>query len=168
VTRGFLGNISFQSYLGAFYTTSKRPGSLEGTWSDQFGVTAPIGISWTPGFFSWGKVGSLSINATLLDIGAIVDYRLNRVPSPIDSSTSTITKEYKIELGQIFSPGLHLVYGLPFNLPLSLGFGGQYGPGLSKVEVGGTVVGNPSWRWNIFFAVDLPLFNLANKRKDHY
>jgi hypothetical protein len=54
-----------------------------------------------------------------------------------------------------------LFTAFPYNLPLSLGVGAQYGPGLSKIEAGdNTVVTNPSWRWNIFLAVDIPFFTL--------
>jgi hypothetical protein len=46
---------------------------------------------------------------------------------------------------------------------LSFGLGGQYGPGLGKIEDDNNVViNNPAWRWNAFLAVDIPLFNLAN------
>lgn len=169
-TEGWLGNISIQSYLGAYWIPFKKSSNstFPNSWDDKFGVIAPIGISWTPGFCSWRRGGALSVFATLIDLGAIVDYKLekeNRV-SDNGSSEEVIVKDYKIELGQIFSPGGYLVYGFPWNLPLSLGFGGQYGPGLSKIDAGGnTVVTNPSWRWNVFLAVDIPLFNLANSNK---
>lgn len=161
-------NISVQTYLGAFYTTSNRNGSMNGTWSDKWGVTAPVGISWTPGFLSWGKCGSLSLFGAFFDIGAIVDYRLRKEPDVTSSDpNATVTdKDYKIQLGQIFSPGLFAVYGAGLKLPISVGFGAQYGPGLSKVDVSiDPVVTNPSWRWNLFFAVDLPFFNIINKSK---
>lgn len=169
-TEGWLGNISIQSYLGAYWVPFKKSpdSTFPNSWDDKFGVIAPIGVSWTPGFCSWRRGGALSVFASLIDLGAIVDYKLekeNRV-SDDGSSEEVIVKDYKIELGQIFSPGGYLVYGFPLNLPLSLGLGGQYGPGLSKIDAGGnTVVTNPSWRWNVFLAVDIPLFNLANRNR---
>ena len=162
------GNISVQSYLGAFLSTSTKRNILDGAWSDRFGVTAPIGISWTPGIFSWEKGGSLSLFTALIDLGAIVDYKLKKESNPTssDPNATVISKDYKIQLGQIFSPGIYAVYGLGANIPLSLGFGAQYGPGLSKIDVGNnTVITNPSWRWNLFLAVDLPFFNLVNRPK---
>ena len=161
------GNVSVQTYLGAFLNLSSNKNNAEGTWSDKFGVTAPIGISWTPGFFSWQKAGSLSLFGALFDLGAIVDYKLKKEPDVTsnDPNKTVISKDYKIELGQIFSPGIYLVYGSGLDLPLSLGVGGQYGPGLSKIDTGSPVLANPSWRWNIFLAVDLPFFTLANKSK---
>ena len=159
-------NFSVQSYLGAFYSTSNDETSF-GTWSDRFGVTAPIGLSLTPGFLSMKKYGSVSLFVPLFDLGAIVDYKLK-----IDSvstgsgSSAVVSKDYTVELGQIFSPGVFVVYGFFADLPLALGFGAQYGPGLSKIESDGTtVVGNPSWRWNFFLAVDLPMLTIKNKSK---
>ncbi|MEI6946855.1 hypothetical protein V9K67_06590 [Paraflavisolibacter sp. H34] len=162
------GNVSVQSYLGAFLTTSQRKTAIEGTWSDKFGVTAPVGISWTPGCLSWEKGGALSLFTALFDIGAIVDYKLQKEPDPTSANpnATVLVKDYKVELGQIFSPGAYAVYGFGCNLPLALGFGAQYGPGLSKIESNNpTVLKNPSWRWNLFLAVDLPLINLTHKPK---
>jgi hypothetical protein len=158
-------NVSIQSYLGAFAVTSNVNSAVSGTWSDKFGVTAPIGISITPGFLSWRNGGAISLFGELFDLGAIVDYQL-KSDSTVNSSGNTVpvvSKNYSIKLGQIVSPGVYLVYGFFGNLPLALGFGGQYGPGLSKINAGGmTVVGNPSWRYNFFLTVDLPFFNLVN------
>ncbi len=162
------GNISIQSYLGAYYTLSSSSSNVQSTWTDKFGVIAPIGISWTPGFLSWQRGGSLSVFASLLDIGAIVDYKLTQDSTIADNGSKepVISKDYKIQLGQIFSPGGFLVYGFPWNLPLSLGIGAQYGPGLSKIDAGGnTVITNPNWRGNLFLAVDIPFLNLMNKNK---
>jgi hypothetical protein len=164
-----LGNISIQTYLGAYYSFSNKNKVLnEGAWHDKFGVTAPIGISYTPPFFSWEKYGSLSLFASLIDLGAIVDYKLKQdsIPTGSGNNTAAIKKEYEIKLGQIFSPGFHLVYGFGGNLPLAIGIGSQYGPGLSTINAdNSTVVTNPSWRWSAFLAVDLPFFTLWNRPK---
>lgn len=163
-------NVSVQSYLGAYWSTSNGSTSSQSAWSDKFGVTAPIGISFTPGFLSWQKGGSLSLFASLIDLGAIVDYKLKK-DSTINNAgatTSVVSKNYSVKLGQIFSPGISLVYGFAWNLPLAVGFGGQYGPGLSKIDAGNNIViTNPSWRWNLFLAVDIPFFTLKNKIKSN-
>ncbi|ACU60902.1 hypothetical protein [Chitinophaga pinensis] len=160
-------NISVQGYLGAFLRLEKgKDKTVGGAWNDQFGVTAPIGIS-----LNWGlknNCGSLGIFAALFDIGAIVDYQLKRdsVPSSGTSDEAVIKKDYSVKLGQIVSPGLYLVYGAFKNIPLSLGIGGQYGPGLGKVNVDNTtVVNSPSWRWNAFLCVDIPFFTLTNNNR---
>ncbi|HRI22525.1 MAG TPA: hypothetical protein PLA68_16300, partial [Panacibacter sp.] len=162
-------NISVQTYLGAYLAVSGKNTALNNnSWSDKFGVIAPIGISWTPGCFSWQKKGSLSIFTSLFDLGAIVDYNLKEEPNPTDTDpdATVIKKDYEVKLGQIFSPGVYVVYGFFNNIPLSLGFGSQYGPGLSKIDAANNaVVNNPSWRWNFFLAVDMPFFTLKNKVK---
>lgn len=161
-------NLSIQSYLGARWTSSDLPNKGYGAWSDRFGVSAPIGFSWTPGLLSWQKRGSLSLFVPLFDLGAIVDYKLKRdsVVNDAGDKTAVISKDYSIKLGQIISPGVYAVYGFFGNLPLSVGFGAQYGPGLSKIDSNNEAITyNPSWRFNFFLAVDLPFFNLYNKTK---
>jgi hypothetical protein len=158
-------NVSIQSYLGAFAVTSHISQTGDGLWSDRFGVTAPIGISITPDFASLGGGGSFSLFLSAFDLGAIVDYQLksDTTISNTGTSTPTVSKNYSIKLGQILSPGVYLVYGFFDNLPLAVGFGGQYGPGLSRINAGGlTVAGNPSWRACFFLTVDLPFFNIVN------
>lgn len=156
-------NVSIQSYLGAFLRFGKKDMAAGYAWTDRWGISAPIGISISHGFSKWG---SLSVFASLIDLGAIVDYQL-KVDSVINSSgdkVPAISKDYKIELGQLFSPGGYLVYGFGGNIPLAFGVGAQYGPGLSKIDIdaGIPVVLNPKWRFNAFLSVDLPFFNLIN------
>ena len=156
-------NISIQSYLGAFGRIGSIKRETGNAWSDRFGVSAPIGISVTP--FGWGKAGSLSVFASLLDLGAIVDYQLRKdsVPTSSGGNTEVLSKDYKIELGQIFSPGAYIVYGFPWNIPLSFGVGTQYGPGLSKIDSdNNTIINNPQWRFNVFLSVDITFFTIKN------
>lgn len=155
-------NISVQSYLGAFGNTTGTKQTNQSSWHDKFGVTAPVGLS-----FSYGlkKAGSISLFGSILDIGAIVDYKLTS-DSISGSGQTGIKKEYTINLGQIVAPGGYIVWGLPWNLPLSLGFGTQYGPGLSSIDISGqTVINNPTWRWSVFLCVDIPFVNIINKPK---
>lgn len=162
-------NISVQSYLGARY--SLNTGVFESSWNDDFGVSAPVGIAGSAGLGRHG--GSITLFIPLIDLGAIVDYKLNYKKETTDGETVTTSeidetnpKDYKIELGQIFSPGAYFVYGLPYDIPLSVGFGGQYGPGLSKIKEDNTLnVGNPYWKWSAFLSVDIPLFNLSSQSK---
>ena len=73
----------------------KNQKSTSETWNNTFRVTAPIGVTYTP--FPFKKGGALSLFASILDVGAMVDYQLNR--SPTDS-----TVRQKIYLSDIFSP----------------------------------------------------------------
>ena len=161
-------NISIQSYLGAYCRIDNKNNSGINAWNDRFGVTAPIGISASVGM---DKAGSVSLFASLFDIGAIVDYQLQKdtVITSANQTGTAIQKDYSIKLEQIVSPGFYLVYGFPWNIPLALGAGAQYGPGLGKIDIKSNdlLQNNPSWRFNVFLAVDLPFFNLVNKTKGY-
>jgi len=146
--KNYSNNIALNAYLGVNAGNWPKDKSPSVTWNGDFRLTAPIGITWTP--CSFGKGGSLSLFVPLLDIGAMVDYQLKK-----DSTSQEINQ--KIYLANIFSPGGYLVYGMAGNIPISIGFGGQYGPGLIKL---GDNLWNPSWRWNFFIAVDIPILNL--------
>jgi hypothetical protein len=146
--KNYSNNIALNAYLGVNAGNWPKDKSTSLTWNGNFRLTAPIGIAWTP--FSFGKGGSLSVFASVLDVGAIVDYQLNS-----DSTSQEVNQ--KIYLANVFSPGGYVVYGMAWNLPVSIGFGGQYGPGLIKI---GDNLWDPSWRWNFFLAVDIPIFNL--------
>jgi len=158
-------NLSVQSYLGAYVLTKQIATSVNSAWTDKFGVSAPIGLSLSYGLKGWGAV---SLFGSLFDIGAIAGYQL-KSDSVVNSSgknTLVTNKNYQINLGQIVSPGAYLVYGFGLNLPLSLGFGYQYGPGLGKINSDGTtVVNNPRGRWGAFLSVDIPLFTFINSSK---
>lgn len=138
-------SMNVTSYLGASFATANN-------W--QTAISAPIGVDFGVGF---KRGGSVSLNASILDIGAIVDYRLSSDSSEIVS---------KISLGNIFSPGVSLVYGFPYNIPLALGAGYQYGPGLGGINTNGeAVINDPTWQFKVFLAVDMPLLNIMNRRK---
>jgi hypothetical protein len=159
-------NMAVQSYLGAYVRTNASNTNSNDPWTNKVGVIAPIGISFSHGL---KKAGSVSLFGSMLDLGAVVDYKLKKDTTiSLPGSDTAIIKEYKIKLGQIFSPGVYLVYGFPYNIPLSLGFGAQFGPGLGKIEPdGNTILNSPKWRWNVFLAVDIPFFNLVNSPKKY-
>lgn len=157
-------NFNIQSYLGARLSfTDPKNEAVQSTWNDQFAISAPIGFSVSHGFDNnWGAI---SLFLPVLDLGAIVDYQL-KYENEGTPDEELGSKDYTIKIGQIFSPGAYIVYGMGLNIPISLGFGGQYGPGLSRIdEDNSTTVSNPYWKWNMFLSVDIPLFNLSNKAK---
>lgn len=146
-------NVSINGYLGASYRFD-YDSKAEMAWNAQWAVSAPIGISLSTGF---GKGGSLSLTGVLIDVGAIVDYQLSNDSTYINS---------KITFGNLFSPGGYIVYGMAWGLPISIGVGAQYGPGLSSIDSGNnTVVNSPNWRFGAFISVDIPFFNIYNKPK---
>ena len=154
-------NVSLNAYIGGYFgRSSNSSDEIDGN-NSTVGVTAPIGVavSWGLGHFKNGNsIGSLSLYGTLIDVGAIAGYRLN------DDST---TLDQQVTLGDIFTPGGYLVYGigLPFKwasyVPLSIGYGWQYGSKLyQKQDDGKLVISDQSrWRSNWFVAVDIPLAN---------
>jgi len=165
-------NISVQSYLGASYNLNAKSNFIN-AWNGKVGITAPIGFSFNYGF---NNRGSLGLFISILDLGAIVDYEYSTDTS-FSSSVSTASldtttiatvntnNEYKIELGQIFSPGCFLTYGFPIDIPLSLSVGAQYGPGLIKIGTSETKLSDPDWRFVITLTVDIPWFTIYNIEK---
>lgn len=147
-------NISVQSYLGARANMFMESANTDNAWNKAWGVTAPIGVA-----FSLGGRGncfkkhppSTSLFISVFDIGAIVDYKL----------TTDDKQDYQIKLGQIISPGGYVVWGFPWGVPVSIGIGGQYGPGIFKTDNGIQEV-TPGWKLNVFLAVDIPFFNVYN------
>jgi hypothetical protein len=168
-------NVSVQSYLGAAYNFNSLDNPSR-AWENSVNVTAPIGVAFSLGLSDYG---SASIFASLIDIGAIVDYELKQdktVETSTDTSsmdTTMITtvntkSDYKVELGQIFSPGLFIVYGASKDIPLALMFGCQYGPGLINISDENTDIVKPSLRWMASLTIDIPWFTLSNTNKTKF
>lgn len=150
-------NLSIGGYLGASVFNNPLGPNIDtknNQWYNEVAVTAPVGIN-----FSWGlnpqwapKLGSISVMTTILDVGAIVDYQL---------ANDSTTIENKINFGNIFSPGLYINYGVGWNIPISIGFNVQYGPGLSSIS-NENIINGANWRYGAIIAVDIPFFNLYN------
>lgn len=144
-------NISLQLHLGgAVNTYTFAANSTMPSWKNRFNVTLPVGVSFNTGF---GKGGSLGLFASIIDIGALAQFRL-------DGNNTSITE--KIRFSNVLSPGVSLCYGLPCNIPLSLNFGGQFGPGLTKVTYNNNTIEKPSWRLLASLTVDIPAFTIVN------
>ncbi len=154
-------NISVQSYLGARASMFQSSSQVQNAWNSPWSVTAPIGFAFSWGGKSsvWKNPASFSFFASLFDIGAIVDYNLTT------DSNKNPSVDYEIKLGQIVSPGGYIVWGFPGNLPLSIGAGAQYGPGIFSASDGIKTV-SPDWKFNAFLAVDIPFFNLHSNPRD--
>lgn len=140
--------LNINSYLG--YYRGKQADNVTNSWTQNRGITAPIGVEFSRGFGNWGN---LSLFIPLLDVGAVVDFKLN------NDSTETITN---LDLNNIFSPGVYLAYGVP-KLPISLGIGFQISPIASKITLeNGTIAEPRKPRWNAFISFDMPLLRILN------
>lgn len=168
-------NISLNAYIGGYFGRSTNAtDEIDGN-NSAVGVTAPVGVafSWGLGYYKNGNIkgysrGAISLYATLIDVGAIAGYRLN------DDSTAL---DQKVTLNQIFTPGGYVVYGfgLPIKgfsyIPLSVGYGWQYGSKLYQKKDDGKLATSDKSRWrsNWFVAIDIPLVNFwtrnNNKKK---
>jgi len=157
-------NISVQANLGAMFAFN-TPSTMTNAWDAPLRLTAPIGISFNTGF---RKGGSLGLNLVVLDVGAIVDYELSMDTVSTTNGNGSASVDYSIKLGQIFSPGAFLSYGLPCNIPIALSFGAQYGPGLARIESGGSTIVQSGWRYGITLTVDIPLFTVFNREMMKY
>ena len=143
----FSFSILVNSYAGYYY--GKENDFVTNNWTRNRGLTAPIGFEFSKGF---GNYGNLSLFIPVLDLGAIVDYKLS------NDSTETVTN---LDINNVFSPGVYLVYGLP-KIPVSLGGGFQFSPQLGKINLNGSVIEPRKLRWNVFLALDLPLLRIFN------
>ncbi len=115
------------------------------------GVTAPIGLA-----LSFGKNNqSLSFFVPVIDIGAAFSYRWGK-----DANGKGFPDE--ITWKQVFSPGLHAVWGMAHS-PLSLSAGFQFSPQLRSITDTGVVVSASTIRYGISAMIDIPLFNLWKK-----
>lgn len=159
-------NVSLNSFVGLHWGDEKLKQPLNSSitpgWGRIYGLSAPIGIAVSKGLGKSKSYGSLSLFASVIDIGALASFRFQ------DDETEELPT---VRLQNILAPGVHLVYGIP-KTPLSIGYGWQKGPQLRKVNVpdpnnpGGFVneLAN-GYRWTVFIAVDIPLLNFYSKTK---
>jgi hypothetical protein len=157
VKKASLFNLSIQMHLGGAMTahTFDKDGKAPKSWKDLMSVTLPVGVSLNTGF---GKGGCLGLFGSIIDIGALAQYQ-------IESSSQSQSLNERITFQNVFSPGVMLSYGFPWNLPLSLNFGAQYGPGLTSVSSSSTQTVNPTWRLLGSLTVDIPAFTIVNINK---
>ncbi|MEQ1745861.1 MAG: hypothetical protein ABMA02_10570, partial [Saprospiraceae bacterium] len=142
-------SVGINLYPGVAYGLEHQLDSLgadSGKKGDFIAFTTPVGVS-----FDWGmgKAGSLSLFASIIDIGAVTAFRL----------TDTVSTLPELTWKNVFAPGLHVMWGIP-NSPLTLGFGAQYGPAIRKVDIDNNknVIEASHFRVGAILTVDVPLF----------
>lgn len=129
------------------------------------GLTLPLGFELTFKLKRFGKdapkkgnTGSLGVFAQVVDLGAVLNFRLS-------DSTSELPDD--INIAQIFSPGLGLNYGFR-NTPFNLGFCAQWAPALRSVDLtNGNTELLRTWRYSFRAVWDIPLINIGKSKKKY-
>lgn len=153
-------NLAVQAYVGLNWLATADPANYARL-AGKLGVYAPVGISFSKGFsFPNPRVRwSLTAFASLIDVGAIVQYRFSETDSAIKA---------KITPAKIFSPGLNFALGLP-EVPITLGVGWQANSLIAYDSDSNNVVDDATmqrnWGFHCFVAVDIPLLNLGTRAR---
>jgi hypothetical protein len=146
---GYLGAKGGWEWLG--------DGGVPTASSFHYGIYAPIGFEATMGIC---KSSSLGLFLSVLDLGAIVDFRTNSETQTQGSGmeAATVEKAPRVGLAQVFSPGLSVVWGIP-TVPLVLGVGGSVTPRLRRVTFVGTDTKEEAAAFQVaaFLAVDVTI-----------
>jgi hypothetical protein len=163
-------SVTLNSYFGVTAGAETLIGNLQGTGAAKtrahLGFTAPVGLD-----FNWGlaprtqpidgndpphdsrffQTGSWSLFLPILDVGAVASWRLGSGGGQVSSLTWP----------NIVAPGLFVVWSKKGS-PLSILFGAQYGPELTKISTGGgNTIQKPALQFPaISFTFDIPIFNL--------
>jgi len=132
--------IAVNAYVGGFFAPSPSAGS---GFTNKYGLTAPIGFTVSHGFKSWGGA---SLLLGVFDIGGIIQYKLD----------NNGAYQQNVNLAGLVSPSVQLVYSIPINFPLAIGGGWQWTS--PPTAVSNSI--NLSSHFNLFLAIDIPLFNL--------
>jgi hypothetical protein len=136
---------------------------------NSYAVWAPVGVT-----ASWGRINfgnwqnhSISVFASIIDIGAVTAFRFtNEVKAAEDTTKTTpgTASLQKIRLKDIIAPGLAVSWGIA-KTPLSLTFGWQSAPFLRKVTAdANTTLDYRASRIYLTLAVDIPILNFYNRK----
>ena len=139
-------NISLNTYAGPFIAQEYLFDRTTEPWATSGGLFAPIGIAVSKGT----PYGSLSFYASIIDIGALVNFRFK------DPNAQRLP-EFKLQ--NVLAPGGYIIYGIP-KVPVSIGGGVQYGPQLREINtMAATIDFSAAYRWSLFVGIDIPLLN---------
>ncbi len=142
-------SIELNAYPGVYAGAERL--SEEGHVGGAMGITSPIGISFSKSL----KEHSVSLFVPVIDLSAPFSYRWSNQAEGLP---------YEINWRQVFSPGIHVVWGVK-NVPLSLMFGGQLAPELRTLNQYLDPESDESSavsaiRLGISLSVDLPMLRL--------
>jgi hypothetical protein len=154
VTLGLNAYVNLYSCSNVNYRNTNLP-------ANESGISAPIGFALSTGILK-GKGGALSLFIGVIDVGAIFTY----------DATDTAAIKSTIQLGQVLSPSVSLIYDLPLfgkknvNIPIEIGGGVQWGPRLRKVTTqANSTLPFLTERWNVFVGFDLPVLHILGKKR---
>ncbi len=175
-------SLDFNAYVGA-YIGKERVAGDTGKWSGVYGLTAPIGLTFSKTFGSkvclendtltedmirnpdklrighrniFKRSGhTFSLMVTVVDLGAVVSYRFQ------NSYQEDKGLPQDVRWSQLLSPGIKLGWGIG-GTPLILNAGYQYTPELRKLTDADPKAYS-AHRWSVGVAFDLPLYNLYHK-----
>lgn len=105
------------------------------------------------------KHGSMNIGIQLVDLGAVLNYRLN--------SDTTVDSSPEIGFKQFFSPGAQVMWHFN-NSPVVVGAACNYTPDLRKIAQDGFTYKANAVRYGVFVAVDVTFFHFFTSRKDSW
>lgn len=149
IKRGSNFNLSLNGYVGLTAGPEKALGNVTQT-RTNIGLAAPIGISGTFG-------GRVTVFASIIDLGSIVNLRLN----------NDTTSFSGVRFEHFISPGIGLYYNLK-NSPITIGGHFSYIANLRNIAyesntVRVTETNVPVTRLNLSFLVDIPFFTFYNR-----
>ena len=175
IKRQHNSNISVNAYLmfsgGADILTNKSISENTKTRTGgTVGLSVPIGISFSKKFkrstkkTSAPKVASYTLFFSVLDLGAVTTFRIDRKNNTDNSVNYNTDLLPDLKFSNLIAPGAFL-YLNTAKAPFTFGIGAQYGPQLRKITVDGhpNISSTGSWRFVIHFGIDVPIFNLSTK-----
>lgn len=143
-------SFSLNAYTGIAY--GREILEQEGA-ANTIAIGAPIGLAMNFGL--GGRRGSMSFFTSIIDVGAITAYRFD------DANTANLPA---LEWSNILAPGAFAIYGMGWDLPVSIGIGAQMGPNLRNVTNGQLTIDDRGWRVLGFIAVDIPILHFYTKK----
>jgi len=153
IKREAAGNTSINAYVGPF-AGGEVIVNAKNESAPVYGITAPVGLSFSALNCSSKKYGSSSLFISVLDIGAVTAFRFKN---------DTIAQVPTIKLRNIFSPGVFYSYGIP-GVPLSINLGAQIGPNLRNVSsTTNSYADHMYLRYSVSVVVDIPLLNIRTR-----
>lgn len=122
---------------------------------NHLSLSVPLGFSFS---FKTGRnaSGSWTVFTPIIDLGVVTSFRIN------DPNAQDLPE---LKLENLIAPGVIALYNIG-NTPFSVGAGWQYGPLAREITINGVTTSSTAYRWNIFFGVDVPIFDFYTREWD--